>query len=101
MSVWARQNGLTLGQVKTAQKSNEIPTVEELLRLIDIKDCTVTLDAMGCQESIAQQIQAAGSDYILAVKANQKHLHSRLTHLFKQAKQLDYEAMVYSDTQTI
>ena len=76
VSVWATDFGLTLGQVATDQKSNEITAIPELLRLVDIKRAIITIDAMGTQKAIAQQIIAAEADYVLALKGNQGKLHS-------------------------
>jgi predicted transposase YbfD/YdcC len=101
ISAWATKNRLSLGQLKTKSKSNEITAIKELLKLIDIKGCTVSIDAMGCQKEMASQIKEAESDYILAVKANQGHLYDGLIHLFFKAKELNYEAMVFSKDETI
>ena len=59
-------NSLVLGQVKTDEKSNEITAIPELLRLLDISGCIVTIDAMGCQKAIAKQIIDQQGDYLLA-----------------------------------
>ena len=75
VSAWATQNTLTLGQVRTAEKSNEITAIPQLLDLLDLQGCIVTIDAMGCQREIAQQIVDGGADYVLAVKENQGQLH--------------------------
>jgi predicted transposase YbfD/YdcC len=75
VSVWATDFGLTLGQVATDEKSNEITAIPELLRLVDIKGAIITIDAMGTQKAIAQQIVAAEADYVLALKGNQGKLH--------------------------
>jgi len=88
VSAWAAKNRLTLGQVKTDSKSNEITAIKALLKVVDVKGCTVTIDAMGCQREIAKQIIDAGGDYVLAVKANQGHLFEGLTSLFGQAKKI-------------
>ena len=56
----ATQNNLTLGQVKTEEKSNEITAIPQLLEMLDLNGCIVTIDAMGCQREIAQQIPRAG-----------------------------------------
>lgn len=101
VSAWATKNSLMLGQVKTDKKSNEITAIKKLLALIDIKGCTVTIDAIGCQRDIAKQIKDAGSDYILAVKANQGHLYEQLITLFREAKELNYEAMVFSKDEQV
>jgi predicted transposase YbfD/YdcC len=70
--------GLVLGQVRTADKSNEITAIPELLDALLLKGAIVTIDAMGCQRSIAQRIVAEGADYVLAVKENQSVLLARV-----------------------
>ena len=101
VSAWASKNRLTLGQIKTKNKSNEITAIKEILNLIDIKGCTVSIDAIGCQREIAQQIKERGGDYLLAVKANQGTLYQGLIDLFRKAKELNYQAMVYSEDHTV
>ena len=71
VSAFAVEYGVVLGQVKTEEKSNEITAIPELLKLLDIKDAIVTIDAMGCQVKIAQQIVDQKGNYLLAVKGNQ------------------------------
>jgi predicted transposase YbfD/YdcC len=85
VSAWAGQTGLTLGQVAVDTKSNEITALPELLKLLDLQDKTVTIDAIGCQKEIAQTIVDSGGDYVLAVKANQPTLHTELQEAFAQA----------------
>src|SRR6266446_4424377 len=75
VSVWASEFGLSLGQVACAEKSNEITAIPELLRLVDIKGTIITIDAMGTQKAIAEQIIDSGADYVLALKGNQESLH--------------------------
>lgn len=75
VSAWASDMGLLLGQRKVDGKSNEIKAIPELLQLLHIKGCIVTIDAMGCQSAIAQQITDSGADYVLALKGNQRHMH--------------------------
>ena len=70
VSAFAAENRLVLGQVKTDEKSNEITAIPELLALLDIKGCLVSIDAMGCQTGIASTIVKGGGDYLLAVKGN-------------------------------
>ena len=70
VSAWASANALTLGQVKTEEKSNEITAIPRLLELLELNGCIVTIDAMGCQKEIAQSILEQGADYVLAVKQN-------------------------------
>jgi predicted transposase YbfD/YdcC len=74
VSAWAGTNNMVLGQVKTAEKSNEITAIPKLLSVLELKGCIVTIDAMGCQTEIAKQIKSAGADYVLAVKGNQGQL---------------------------
>jgi predicted transposase YbfD/YdcC len=75
VSVWASEYGLSLGQVACDEKSNEITAIPELLRLVDIKGAIITIDAMGTQKAIAEQIVAGKADYVLALKGNQGTLH--------------------------
>jgi predicted transposase YbfD/YdcC len=75
VSVWASDFGLSLGQVACAEKSNEITAIPELLRLVDIKGAIVTIDAMGTQKAIAEQVIGGGADDVLALKGNQETLH--------------------------
>ncbi|MGL5708144.1 MAG: ISAs1 family transposase, partial [Aeromonas sp.] len=76
VSAFAAHNRLVLGQVKTDAKSNEITAIPELLALLDVKGCLVSIDAMGCQTHIASTIFNGGGDYLLAVKGNQPTLHN-------------------------
>jgi predicted transposase YbfD/YdcC len=78
VSAWAENNGLVLGQLKVADKSNEITAVPELLRVLELADCIVTVDAMGCQKKIAQEIIEADADYVLALKGNQETVHEEV-----------------------
>src|SRR4051812_42564511 len=75
VTAWASEYGLSLGQVACAEKSNEITAIPELLRLVDIKGAIITIDAMGTQKAIAEQIVEGGADYVLALKGNQGTLH--------------------------
>lgn len=74
VSAWATEHGVVLGQVATADHSNEITAIPVLLQLLDVRGAVVTIDAMGCQKAIARQVRDQGGDYVLAVKGNQKHL---------------------------
>ena len=75
VSAWASNCGITLGQVATEEKSNEITAIPELLEMIDFEDAIVTIDAAGCQKSIAAKIIEGKGDYVLALKANQSKLY--------------------------
>jgi predicted transposase YbfD/YdcC len=74
VSAWANTNHLVLAQRRVADKSNEITAIPKLLQVLELSGTVVTIDAIGCQRSIAQQIVAQKADYILAVKENQEHL---------------------------
>ena len=75
VSAWCSGLSMCLGQVKTADKSNEITAIPKLLELLELEGCVVSIDAMGCQKDIAKAIKGKKADYLLAVKDNQKHLH--------------------------
>jgi len=78
VSAWAKANGVCLGQIKTDAKSNEITALPQLLEMLELRGCIVTLDAMVCQREIAKQIHEQGADYLLAVKDNQPSLHEAI-----------------------
>jgi predicted transposase YbfD/YdcC len=82
VSAWAAEEGISLGQVATEEKSNEITAIPELLKQIDFKDTVVTIDAMGCQKKIAKQIVDGKGDFVLAVKENQPKLHDTIDTYF-------------------
>jgi predicted transposase YbfD/YdcC len=78
ISAWAQGNGLVLGQFKVADKSNEITALPHLLRVLELAGCIVTVDAMGCQKTIAKEIIEADADYVLALKGNQETVHAEV-----------------------
>lgn len=82
VNAWASEAGIALGQFKVDAKSNEITAIPALLDTLAIKGCLVTLDAMGCQKRIANKILKKDADYLLAVKSNQRKLHSELSDYF-------------------
>ena len=79
VSAWASEQGLVLGQVSTLEKSNEIEAIPRLLKMVDLDNSIVTLDAMGCQRAIATDIRQQKADYILALKDNHPSL-SQMVH---------------------
>jgi predicted transposase YbfD/YdcC len=83
VSAFCTANGVSLAQVKTNEKSNEITAIPVLIEALDLKDCMVSIDAMGCQESIAKKIREKGGDYLLAVKENQKELCQAIEDTFR------------------
>jgi predicted transposase YbfD/YdcC len=90
VSVWAGEFGLTLAQVSCAEKSNEITAIPEVLKLVDVKDAIITIDAMGTQKQIARQIVAAKGDYVLALKGNQGNFHKAVTAYVDQQLETDF-----------
>lgn len=82
VSAWAAANRLTLGQVKTGSKSNEITAIPLLLEMLDLNGCIVTIDAIGCQTEIAETVTEAGGEYVLALKGNQGTLLEDVELLF-------------------
>lgn len=91
VSAYASANRLTLGQVATDVKSNEITAIPALLDLIEVKHTTVSIDAMGCQKEIAKKIRSKDAHYLLAVKENQKELHRNVIQSFKLEPVKDFD----------
>ncbi len=89
VSAWATANGISLGQVAVDAKSNEITAIPQLLELLDLKDCVVTIDAAGCQKEIAAKIVAKDADYVLALKDNQPTLHGQVAESFLEQFEVD------------
>jgi predicted transposase YbfD/YdcC len=83
VSAWANANNLVLGQRKVEAKSNEITAIPKLLAVLELSGTVVTIDAMGCQRAIAEQIVSRRADYILAVKENQPSLLADVKDSFK------------------
>jgi predicted transposase YbfD/YdcC len=99
VSAWASENGITLAQVRTDEKSNEITAIPELLELLDISKALVSIDAAGCQKAIASQIVAGGGDYLLAAKENQPRLYEDIKTLAEAASETDYVGLSFAMTQ--
>jgi predicted transposase YbfD/YdcC len=90
VSAWASDAQLVLGQEKVANGHNEIPAIKELLPMLEIAGCIVTIDAIGCQQDIAAQIIEQEADYLLAVKGNQENLQDDIALFFELAEQTDF-----------
>jgi len=93
VTAWASANGIVLGQRKVDSKSNEITAIPELLRLLDVSKCIVTIDAMGCQTKIAQTIRDEKAEYILRVKDNQSTLKRDLVDWFAYGDSQQFAGM--------
>lgn len=96
VSAWSSEYRLVLGQVKVADKSNEITAIPALLELLDIAGCIITIDAMGTQTAIASQVFNAKADYILALKGNHPSLHKQVKDWFNQHLSQGFGGVVHS-----
>jgi predicted transposase YbfD/YdcC len=92
VSAWAATNRLVLGQLKVAEKSNEITAIPELIDALDIAGCIITIDALGCQKEIARHIIDKDADYVLALKGNQDYLYDDVRALFSALREQDTPA---------
>jgi predicted transposase YbfD/YdcC len=102
VSAWAVRSGLVLGQRRVNDKSNEITAIPELLRVLELGGCIVTIDAMGCQKNIAKEIVEADAHYVLALKGNQQTVHQEVRDflddtLRQRPSELDYFQTVEKD----
>lgn len=84
VSAWVAEHHISLGQVATEEKSNEITAIPELLNQIDIEDAVVTIDAMGCQKEIARKIVSHNGKFVIAVKGNQPTLYNTIESFFEE-----------------
>ena len=90
VSVWAVDCGLSLGQLATAEKSNEITAIPELLEQVQLKNSIITIDAAGCQKEIAAKIVDGRGDYCLALKGNQGNLHAAVSGWIEEQMGTDF-----------
>jgi len=101
VSAWASENKMVLGQVKVDTKSNEITAIPQLLAMLEIAGCIVTIDAIGCQTEIAARIVEQEADYLLAVKGNQGTLHEDVVRYFDWALEDKFQQTVYRRHETV
>lgn len=101
VSAWAGANNLVLGQLKVEGDSNEITAIPALLKIISLKDCIVTIDAIGTQKEIAAQIRSQGADYVLALKTNQGLLHEAVAYSFQEERKINFKGIVHDHYQTV
>lgn len=100
VSAWGEVNGLVLGQEKVDEKSNEITAIPLLLAALDLDRCIVTIDAMGCQTAIAEQIVKQEGDYVLSLKGNQGQLHEDVQGMFAYFEKIDFKNISHSYEKT-
>jgi len=101
VSAWASANRVVLGQVKVDDKSNEITAIPQLLQVLEIRGCIVTIDAMGCQTNIAETIVNKEAEYVLALKDNQGNLYEDVKLLFDDLEQSNYKAYRFDYDKTV
>lgn len=101
VSAWAEDNRMVLGQVRVDEKSNEITAIPELLRMLEITGCIVTIDALGCQTEIASEIINKQADYVLAVKGNQNYLFEDIVGYFDWALDDKFKQTAYTTDETV
>lgn len=101
VSAWAQQSRLILAQTTVDAKSNEITAIPAVLKLLDLNGCTVTIDAIGCQKTIARQIVQQGGKYVLAVKDNQEQLHSDIADTFRYVAADDWQEVAHEHVRTL
>jgi predicted transposase YbfD/YdcC len=100
VSAWASEEGIALGQVATDAKSNEITAIPKLLEQIELSDAIVTIDALGCQKDIVEQIVLGNGDCVIAVKGNQPKLHAAIEAFFHEQIERDLEDVRYRAYET-
>ncbi len=101
VSAWAEKNRLVLGQVKVDEKSNEITAIPALLRLLELRGCIVTTDALGCQTEIAEIVVEKGGEYLLALKENQGQLYEDVRELFAGADEVNFFDVEHTYAKTV
>jgi predicted transposase YbfD/YdcC len=100
VSAWATTNKLVLGQIKVDSQSNEITAIPELLKILEIAGCIVTIDAIGCQKEIVKLITQQSADYVISLKKNQGNLYNEVEKLFKTGFSTGFEGIEHSRYKT-
>jgi len=100
VSAWCRENQMVLGQVATDEKSNEITAIPQLLKILELDNAVVTIDAMGCQKKIAEEIVNNDADYILQLKGNHGTFHEEAVELFEGCLTDDCHGIKYHEAKT-
>jgi len=101
VSAWASESGFVLGQVKTDEKSNEITAIPQLLKMLELSGCIVTIDAMGCQKKIAETIVKKGADYLFSLKGNHGNLHDDVKLFFDGCLKDNFKDIPHSFYETV
>lgn len=101
VSAWASEQSVVLGQVRAEDKSNEITAIPELLKIIELTGCIVTIDAMGCQKEIVKEIAEKGADYVISLKGNQGNLHQDIKDYLDWAERIEFREIEYDWCETL
>ena len=101
ISAWGAANGVVLGQVKVGDKSNEITAIPQLIAVLNLQGCIVTIDAMGCQTEIATQIIEKKGDYVLSLKGNQGQMHEDTEEMFAHFEKINFAGVVHDYHRTV
>ena len=101
VSAWASEQSVVLGQVRCEEKSNEITAIPELLNILNLQGCIVTIDAMGCQTEIVEQIVAQGADYVISLKGNQGTLYTDVKQYLDWAERIGFREIAYDACRTL
>ncbi len=100
VSAWASEQSVVLGQVRCEEKSNEITAIPELLKILNIEGCIVTIDAMGCQTEIVAEIVDKGADYVISLKGNHGTLHEDIKNYLDWAERIKFDGISYDYYET-
>lgn len=100
VSAWASEQSVVLGQVRCAEKSNEITAIPELLKTLDLEGCIVTIDAIGCQKGIVKEIAEKGADYVISLKGNQGKLHQEIKEYLDWGQRIGFKEISFDYWQT-
>ena len=101
VSAWASEAAVVLGQVKCAEKSNAITAIPELLKILNLEGCIVTIDAMGCQKEVVKQITEKEADYVISLKGNQENLHKDIKDYMDWAERTGFKEIKYDYYATV
>lgn len=101
VSAWASEVSVVLGQVVCEEKSNEITAIPELLKILDLEGCIVTIDAMGCQKEIVKEMAGRGADYVISLKGNQGTLHREIKDYLDWAERIGFKDIKYEYHETL
>ena len=101
VSAFVQANHMVFAQVKTDGKGQELEGIQKLLAVLDLEDAVVTIDALGCQKSVAQMIVQGQGDYLLQVKDNQPTLHDQMQAIFNEARLEDFKGFTYDHVKTV